>query len=209
MASQPSDDDIAYIRHLSESGARAPLIGGRFTAWWGFLLVLAYVGMHLIVTGMFANPNTMLAIIWSSFGLLGMIGQFMLARGIKDKPGAGSAGNLAARAVWTAAALSIGAMVIGSALLSDKSMSTGPYPWDFIVPVAFAVYACAQYVTGALAGNRMLKLAGMGAILMVGLFTALGRWPDRYLLVAAGCALTVMIPGLLLMRAEPKDRAHG
>ena len=32
MASQPSADDIAYIRQLSESGARAPLLGGRFTA---------------------------------------------------------------------------------------------------------------------------------------------------------------------------------
>ena len=59
-------------------------------------------------------------------------------------------------------------------------------------------------MTGALAGNRMLKLAAAGAIVMVGLFTALSRWPDRYLLVAGGIALTVMIPGLLLVRAEPK-----
>ncbi len=42
QASQPSADDIAYIRQLSESGARAPLIGGRFMAWWGLLLTIAY-----------------------------------------------------------------------------------------------------------------------------------------------------------------------
>ena len=206
MASQPSSDDIAYIRHLSESGARAPLIGGRFTAWWGFLLIIAYVAMHLVVKGTIGPPNMMLAIIWGGFGLLGMIGQFVLARSMHGKPGAGSAGNLAARSVWTAAALAIGAMVAGSAFISDgNGMGPGPRPWDFIVPVAFAVYACAQYVTGALAGNRMLKVAAWGAVLMVGLFTALSRWPDRYLLVAAGVALTVMIPGLLLVRAEPKD----
>ena len=205
MASQPSADDIAYIRHLSESGARAPLIGGRFTAWWGFLLVIAYIAMHFVVTGVLGPMNLMLAVIWGSFGVIGGVGQTVLARGIKDKPGAGSAGNLAVRAVWTAAALSILAMVVGSSLISDRSApATGPHPWDFIVPVAFAVYACAQWVGGQLVRNRMLKMAAIGAIVMVGLFTALSRWPDRYLLVAAGVALTVMIPGLLLMRAEPK-----
>lgn len=205
MALPPSADDIAYIRQLSESGARAPLIGGRFLAWWGLLLVAAYLAMHLALAGMLGPMNLTLAIIWGSFGLLGGLGQAVLARSIGNKPGAGSAGNLAARAVWTAAAFSIGAMVVGSTLISDRSAPlAGPHPWDFIVPVAFAVYACAQYVTGALAANRMLRLAALGAVLMVGLFTALSRWPDRYLLVATGVALTVMIPGLLLMRAEPK-----
>jgi hypothetical protein len=206
MASQPSADDIAYIRHLSESGARAPLIGGRFTAWWGFLLIIAYIGQHLVLKGVLTPPNIFMAIIWFGFGILGGMGQVLLARGIKGKPGAGSAGNLAVRAVWTAAALSILAMVVGSALISDKSAAAaGPHPWDFIVPVAFAVYACAQWVGGELAGNRMLKFAAAGAIVMVGLFTALSRWPDRYLLVAGGIALTIMIPGLLLVRAEPKS----
>ena len=79
------------------------------------------------------------------------------------------------------------------------------YHWPIvIVPVAFAAYACAQWVGGALAANGMLKLAAVGAIVMVGLFTALSRWPDRYLLVAGGVALTIMIPGLLLVRAEPR-----
>jgi hypothetical protein len=206
QASRPSADDIAYIRHLSESGARAPLIGGRFLAWWGLLLIAAYIGQHLIVTGVIGPVNLAIGIIWFSFGILGAIGQAVLARGMRGKPGAGSAGNLAMRSVWTAAAMSIGAMVVGSTLISDnRTPAAGPHPWDFIVPVAFAVYACAQWVTGALAGNRMLKLAALGATVMVGLFTALSRWPDRYLLVAAGVALTIMIPGLLLVRAEPKE----
>ena len=206
MASQPSADDIAYIRHLSESGAKAPLIGGRFTAWWGFLLVIAYVAQHLVLKGVLTPPNMMMAIIWFGFGTIGAIGQTVLARSISGKPGAGSAGNLAVRAVWTAAALSILAMVVGSAFISDggSPLAAGPHPWDFIVPVAFAVYACAQWVGGELAGNRMLKLAAAGAIVMVGLFTALSRWPDRYLLVAGGVALTILIPGLFLVRAEPK-----
>jgi hypothetical protein len=203
QTSQPHADDIAYIRHLSESGARAPLLGGRFMAWWGLLLVVAYVAQHFATNGRLGDGPAIFGIIWGSFGLLGVVGQLLLARSIGDKPGQGSAGNLAMRAVWVAGAFSIGAMVVGTALISDARVA-GIRPWDFIVPVAFAVYACALGVTGALAGNGVLKLAAAVAVIMVGLFTALIRLPERYLLVAAGAAATVLIPGLLLMRAEPR-----
>jgi hypothetical protein len=203
MASQPGPDDIAYIRHLSESGARAPLIGGRFMVWWGLLLAIAYVAQHLAANRLIGDGNFVFGIIWGSFGLLGALGQVLLARGLSGKPGQGSAGNLAMRSVWTAGACSIGAMVVGTAIISDNRIP-GPQPWDFIVPVGFAVYACALGVTGALAGNRILKLAAAGAVLTVGVFTALIRYPDRYLIVAAAVALTLMLPGLLLVRAEPK-----
>jgi hypothetical protein len=201
--SQPDSDDIAYIRHLSESGARAPLIGGRFMAWWGLLLVIAYLGQHLAINGLIGDGKLIFGIIWGSFALLGVAGQLILARSIAGKPGQGSAGNLAMRSVWAMGALSIGAMVIGTSLISHQRIG-GAWTWDFIVPVAFAVYACALGVTGSLAGNGLLKLAGALAVLMVGLFTALIQQPERYLLVAAGVATTVLLPGLLLMRAEPK-----
>lgn len=203
MASQPSADDIAYIRHLSESGARAPIIGGRFMVWWGFLLTIAYVAQHFAANRIIGDGNLIFGIIWGSFGLLGAIGQVVLARSIAGKPGQGSAGNLANRAVWFAGAFSIGAMVVGTAIISDNRIP-GPQPWDFIVPVGFAVYACALGVTGALAGNGVLRLASAGAVVTVGLFTALIHYPARYLIVAGAVALTLMLPGLLLMRAEPK-----
>ncbi len=120
QASQPSADDIAYIRHLSESGARAPLIGGRFMAWWGFLLVVAYLGQHLAINGLIGDGRLIFGIIWGSFALLGLSGQLILARSIAGKPGQGSAGNLAMRSVWMMGALSIGAMVAGSAVISGE-----------------------------------------------------------------------------------------
>jgi hypothetical protein len=39
---------------------------------------------------------------------------------------------------------------------------------------------------------------------MVGLFTASILSTDRYLLAAGGVFLTVLVPGLLLFRAEPR-----
>jgi hypothetical protein len=205
-AASPSSD-IDYIRRLSESGARAPLLGGRFMAWWGLLVAVAYTAQHLALTGAIGDGKTIYGIIWASFGVIGMLGQMLLARTVAGKAGAGSAGNRASRSVWTAAACAIGSMVVGVLLLSARSGIYGPATFDWIVPVAFAVYACCLIVTGSLAGDRITVSAGAGAVVMVGLFTAFILHPDRYLLAAAGGAATVMLPGLLLVAREPKAQA--
>ena len=195
-----SSDDLAYVRQLAESGARAPLIGGRFMAWWGFLVAAGWTAQHLAVNGTVGDGNIIFGIIWGSFAVLGMGGQALLVRSMGPKAGAGSAGNLASRPVWAACALTIVSMVIGVALLAQQ---VGYQVFDWIVPVAFAVYACALIVTGKLAAERIVVLAGYGAAAMVGLFTAFILDPNRYLIAAAGAAVTVMLPGLLLLRREP------
>lgn len=195
-------DDLRVARSLAEQGARAPLIGGRFMVWWGVLIAVAYTIHHFALAGAFGRDSAVFALNWIAFGLLGGVGQAVLVRGIRDKAGAGSAGNLASKSVWMAGALAIGAMVIG--LVVAVMNGAPPTTFDWIVPLAFAVYACALIVTGSLAGNGVVKAAGAGAIAMVGIFAALHVWPDRYLLAAAGAALTVLLPGILLVRAEPR-----
>jgi len=196
---------IDYNRELAESGARAPLLGGRFMAWWGLLVAVAYLAQHLALRGIIGDGKVIYGIIWGSFGVLGALGQFLLSRTIAGKAGAGSAGNRASRSVWIAAASAIGSMFAGVFVLAQNG--AGQAVFDWIVPVAFAVYACCLIVTGALAGDRITVAAGVGAVVMVGLFTAFILHPDRYLLAAAGSAATVMLPGLLLVAREPKAQA--
>lgn len=201
-----SDDDIAYVRQLAESGARAPLTGGRFMVWWGLLLTVAYVAHSFASTTAVDRSGAAFGIIWIGFGFIGTLGQVVLARSMVSTAGAGSAGNLAARTVWAAGAFAIVAMALGAAVAAQRG--TGPAVFDGIAPVAFAVYACALIVTGSLAGDRMIRMAGVGAILMVGLFTALISHPDRYLVAAAGVAFTVLLPGILLVVREPRTLAE-
>ena len=66
-ASQPSLDDLAYVRQLAESGVRAPLIGGRFMAWWGIALTVAYVLHHLALTGRIGDGRTVFGLICFGF----------------------------------------------------------------------------------------------------------------------------------------------
>jgi hypothetical protein len=201
-AADSAQEDLRYVRQLAESGAHAPLLGGRFMAWWGLLLTLAYVAHHFALAGRIGNGGSIFAMIWIGFSVFGLVGQFVLARNMPAKAGAGSAANRASRTVWVTAAAAIGSMVAGSAAASGGAAGRGAFDW--IVPVAFAVYACALVVTGALAKNRLTIAAGAGAVVMVGLFTALILSPDRYLIAAAGIALTVLLPGLVMLRAEPR-----
>jgi hypothetical protein len=201
-AAAPSREDIQYVRQLAESGAHAPLLGGRFLVWWGLLLTAAYTIHHFALRGEIGEGRTIFATIWIGFALLGIAGQLLLARSMQPKAGSGSAGNRASRSVWTAAAFAIASMVLGTAIAAKNG--AGPATFDWIVPVAFAVYACALIVTGSLARNSVTIAAGAGAVVMVGLFTALILAPERYLLAAAGVFLTVLVPGLLLLRAEPR-----
>jgi hypothetical protein len=202
QASQTASDDIAYVRQLAESGARAPLVGGRFMAWWGLLIAIGWTAQHLAINRVIGDGNTIFAIIWATFGVAGMLGQLLLARSMPTKAGQGSAGNRASRTVWGAGAFAIGSMVVGVFVLANAG--GGYQVFDWIVPVAFAVYACALIVTGSLAGEKIALIAGYGAVVMVGLFTAFMLNPDRYLLAAAGAALTVLLPGILLVVREPR-----
>lgn len=197
-----SSDDLAYVRQLAESGARAPLIGGRFMAWWGLLIAIAWTAQHLAVNRVIGDGGAVFGIIWGSFGIVGGLGQFVLGRSMPPKAGAGSAGNLAAQSAWAAGACAIGSMVLGVIVLAAGG--TGYAVFDWIVPVAFAVYACALIVTGSLAREKIVVMAGYGAVAMVGVYTAFVLHPDRYLIAAAGGAVTVLLPGVLLMLREPK-----
>jgi len=202
QAAQPSAEDIAYVRKLAESGARAPLLGGRFMAWWGLLIAIAYGAHHFALQGAIGDGRTIFAYIWIGFAVAGVAGQLALARTMPAKSGAGSAGNRASRSVRMAAAGSIGSVVFGAAVAAQSG--AGPATFDWSVPVAFSTYACALVVTGSLSAARTILVAGTGAIVMAGLFTALILNPDRYLVASLGAALTVLLPGVLLVRAEPR-----
>jgi hypothetical protein len=203
QASNTSADEIAYVRQLAESGAMAPLNGGRFMAWWGLLVAIGWTAQHFAVNGMIGDGNTIFGIIWGTFAIAGLTGQLVLARAMPGKPGEGSAGNRASRIVWGAGAMAIVSMVVGVAVLARQ---VGYDVFDWIVPVAFAVYACALIVTGALARERIAMVAGYGAVLMVGTFTAFILDPNRYLIAALGAAATVLLPGVLLMLREPRTQ---
>src|SRR5688500_110105 len=153
-ATQPTVEDIAYVRHLAESGAHAPLLGGGFMACWGLLVAVAYAAHHLALRGVTGDGRTIFAVICTSFAVAGVLRPFALAQTTPAKARAGAAGSRASRSAWIAAGCAIASVVAGAAVAASKG--AGPATFDWSVPVAFSVYACALIVTGSLSSNRII-----------------------------------------------------
>ena len=93
MNQSTMSDDLAYVRDLAEAGENAPLLGGRFLTMWGGLVSVAYFLHYATTANLFGWPDTAFAWIWGSFLILGLTGQAVLIRSLRNKPGSSSVGN--------------------------------------------------------------------------------------------------------------------
>jgi len=198
-------DDLAYVRDMAEAGRTAPLLGGRFLAWWGALASLAYAGHYAIATGTVDFGPAAYGWLWAGFGIIGTAGYLWLVKTMSGaKPGAASAGNKAEASVWMAGGMVLFAYFI---TLTVKSFATGQADIGFLysLPVVFAVYAVALLTSGAMGKNPTLRNAGFAAIAMVAISTWFTGTNHVWLIASIGVFLTVFVPGVVLMRQEPSD----
>ena len=205
MSSHSLSEDLTYIRDLAEAGQNAPLLGGRFLVWWGTLATLAYLGHYAIVSGAVALGASALSIMWAAFVLLGLGGYVLMCRAFPiGKPGTGSMSNKVAATVWMGAGIFLSAFFIGvlARSLADGAASIG-FQWS--VPVVCGAYGISQLTSGLIANNATLKIAGWTAIAAAAPAVFFLMTHEVWLLAAAMAGLTVLLPGVLLMRNEPRE----
>ena len=205
MSAQSLSDDLSYVRELAEAGHRAPLLGGRFLAWWGGLVTLAYIGHFLITGGYFGLPLSALSWMWGVFIVAGFGGfKIMQLTFPQSKPGYASTGNRVSSFVWMGAGFTLFAFFAGVTL---KSLLEGEASIGFVwsVPVVLGAYGLSQLTSGLIAQSRPLIIAGWVAIASVfAAVLAVGR-NEIWLLGAVVAFLTVFLPGITLMRNEPSE----
>ena len=205
MSPQTLADDLAYIRDLAEAGQKAPLLGGRFLAWWGGLTTLAYLAHYAIAGGMFGLQPYMLAFLWVGYVMMGLAGSFALQTTLSHaKPGVASTGNRVSTLVWKSAGLFLGAYFTGAFLKAVTGAGEyNAFIWS--VPLVTGVYGLAQYVGGVIAGNRVLTLAGQAALVATVPAVLLVGSAGSWLVGASVAAVCVLLPGIILMRNEPSE----
>lgn len=197
--------DLTYIRDMAEAGQSAPLLGGRFLAWWGALVTIAYGGHYALASGIVNLGGAAYGWLWGGFMVIGIAGSVWLGKTMAGaKPGAASAGNRAQASVWLAGGLALFAYFI---TLTVKSLINGQAEAGFMnsLPLVFAIYAVGLLTSGTMANNRILRLAGFTALVMVAISTWLSGTVHVWLIASIGVFLTVFLPGVLLLRQEPSD----
>jgi hypothetical protein len=197
-------DDLAYVRDLAEAGQGAPLLGGRFLAFWGLLTTLAYFLHYSITARLFGWPDIAYAWVWGSFITLGMIGQAVLGYSIRNKPGSNSVGNRAEATVWMAGGFALFAY-FGTLILKSIFVG-GPVPgFETSLPIVFGIYGTGLITSGMMGQVKTLTYAGFGAFVMLALALWFEGTDFTWAVASLGACLTVLVPGLILMRHEPKS----
>ncbi|MCW5724611.1 MAG: hypothetical protein KIS81_06605 [Maricaulaceae bacterium] len=206
MSKTDSQPDLAWLRDVAEAGVRAPSLGGRFYVLWGALTALMMLTHWAALNGMTPFPIQQIGLFWLGYVIAGGALSFVFGRMISGKPGAGSAGNRVEGAVWTAAGAGIALYALGCAIAAGF-YGASPFIFDTIIAVALYGYAVAFAVTAAAAGRRwMFAPAGVSLLCAAAAPALFGR-PELYLLAAAAMFLAVFLPGLALMRGEPRAQA--
>ncbi|MEL8055716.1 MAG: hypothetical protein AAGK66_06160 [Pseudomonadota bacterium] len=198
-------DDLAYVRDLAEAGQHAPLLGGRFLAWWGGLITLAYAGHFAIASGIIQTGGMAYAYLWGGFAIIGLVGYFALIRSFsRDKPGQSSAGNKAEASVWMIGGFTLFAY-FGTLLVKSAFGGETVVGFESSLPLVFSIYAIGLFTSGAMANNSTLKSSGYAALLIVAFATWFSETNLIWAVASAGAFLTVFIPGILMLKNEPKS----
>lgn len=201
-----AEQDIAWLKSLAESGAQAPLVGGRYLLLWGGLSVLATFAHGLVVAGLLPVPVASVGFIWLVYGIVGGVASRFIGNGLADKPGAASAANRVSRAAWTTVAFGIFGYVL-AIVLWTSAFGAPVLLFDSILTIAFFGYAFAFSVTAALSGLKWLYgpalLSGLAAMATPVLYGSAAL----YFAASVTVLVAAVVPGILLMMREPGKAA--
>ena len=201
-------DDLAYVRALAEAGRNAPLVGGRYYLIWGGLIGLAAFIAYFNASGVLSLGAMGGYVPWVLAGVLGWVLSFTVGRRAGVKPGALTLGNRTAMAAWFGVGIFMTVLFATFAVAHDNFIDDGIpayFLFDLMFPIAFGLYGVAFYATATAAQLNWLKyFSGLSWAFAVICIFLIGS--DLHLLAGAiGTVLCAALPGLLLMRAEPKD----
>ena len=193
--------DLDYLKTLAESGQKSPLLGGRIGLMWTVLLVPTLIANGLVSTGIIEIPPQNIGFLWMCFGILGGVLSLILARGLKRKPGAGTAANQVAATIWPFSSILIFAFAISIAV--GAAFNQLPkIAFNFIMPLAFATGAMSQAVLARMTGETFLRQASWAGLVFVCLTAIFANRGEVYFISAFGVLLTGVIPSLIELRKE-------
>lgn len=196
--------EITYLKDMAEAGQTAPLLGGRFSIWWGGLTSLTMLIHWAIMSSRLPLGGESLLPLWLGYMVIGSIGTFVLARSMKDKPGQGSVGNRLQPAIWQ----SIGGTILVYFLAILIGVLTDLLPnalFNSILPVALLGYGAAWLTTARMVQSWQLAIPGLIALLGAFASTLFMMTAEVYLIAAIAFFLSTAVPGFLLMCSEPED----
>lgn len=202
MTKEELAEDLAYVRTLAEEGRHAPLTGGSFLVLFGTLLAIGYFAQWAALTSLFGPaPSSIYGYIWLAYGVLALIGFFILVRRVRAMPGRASVSNRVDEVVWRLSGIAITTVVagcIGRMILDDDFQAP-----NSIMAAAFAFFGMALGVTATISAQPWLRGFSLLAFATSAVLWIFTNEPWAYLVAAIASVIVLLLPGILLVRREP------
>lgn len=193
--------DLAALRALAEEGRQTPLGGGRFLVFFGMLVLvnnLLFWALDLIPGVTPAMTRTASIGVVILFGVAGG----MLVNSLRSMPRPGTVLARTEALVW---GFGGGAIAVFVAILVARGLLGLETPLvllGMMGVVAFLHYAVAFLTTAYLSQQAWLKLPGYGSFVAAAVTGLLADSPWVMPVTSLLVLLLVVIPGVILMRAE-------
>jgi hypothetical protein len=196
-------DDLAFMRALAQEGRGAPLLGGAVLATAGAVFGTAALAHWAVTADVLRVSPAWLAGIWTVAMLLFYGALFAMRRGVAARPGAQSPGNRAFGAVW--AGLGGALFVVFFAFAAASIRNDTALPMNLFAVVVMAMYGTGWFVANVMSGRRWLFWVGLASLSAAFALGLMAGEEAQFLAYAAALFALVMLPGLVLMRAEPSE----
>ncbi|GJL91698.1 hypothetical protein [Hyphococcus sp.] len=200
--------ELAYVRALAEEGRDAPLVGGFYYLLWGALMGAAALMAFFMSSGAITLGPVNIYSVWITAGLIGWAASFLNSRRTGVKPGALTIGNRTAQAVWFSVGVFMTLLWIAIIFAHDNFTALGVPPYflfSLMFPAAFGLYGVAFYASAVAARLDWLKWFALlsWGFSVISLFLSGSHY--QFLAGALGSFVCAALPGMLLMREEPKE----
>ena len=198
-------EDLAYLRDIAEAGEEAPSLSGRYTVMWSGLLTIALL-IHFVVASGYIPGFSLkwIGLVWMVFSVLGWAGSFLISRSLQGRPGQSAAKNKVDRHTWRITGIGILLFAVSIAVVVFLRGSVSPVLFDVIIPTSFLAYAVTYSGTAAFSKAKSKWVPVILSLVMSVCTMMLIGIPAMYLVAALGVVAVMFLPGLAVLRNEPK-----
>lgn len=199
--SKTLNEDIAYMRDLAEAGASTPLVSGT---------VMVIVGALFGVTSLvhwawfqFGDPDSWKVVtLWlATAAVCWSICYAWVYKRMLKKPGASSPSNRAVGWTWNATGWTVNTLLVCTLILSWRLDSSQPF--TVFPSIIAAIYGGAWLVTHRMSNQGWMRWPTLGSFAFAALLAYLITTPYLWVAFSAAFFLTVMVPGIIMVRHEP------
>ena len=198
-------DDISYLRKLAESGRKGPILGGVFLAGAGVVFGIAALVNGAADIGWIPLRGDGLLYLWLGASVVFALFWIVMFSRLRGRPQAEGANTSTMVFGTTWSACGAGVMVCFLCTLIVARMTGVQVVLTAYIPVIFAFYGTAWFISAALAKRGWMVIAAIAAYAFAFVIALLTYSAAQTFVMGGALFVLLTVPGLRLAADETRQ----